>query len=71
MFYFSVKDAYVIFLDTLVDGGGNGVALAAKLDSIAQGDLVTLLDNLVRLGDLPLEVIEVLEDLLEVAGHFD
>lgn len=61
----------IVFLNTLVDGGGDGVGFATKLDGIAIAHLLALLGNLVGLGDLALEVIEVLEDLLEVARHFD
>lgn len=60
----------VVFLDTLVDGGGDGVGLAAELDGITVAHLLTLLGDLVGLRDLALEVIEVLEDLLGVR-HFD
>jgi len=64
-------DSYLVLLQVFVDGGGDRVALAAKLDSITKGDLFSLLDNLVGLCNLSLEVIEVLEDLLEVARHFE
>jgi hypothetical protein len=66
-----IKDTHIVFLDTLINGGSNGVGLAAKLNSVTEGHLLALLDNLVGLGDLSLEVIEVLENLLEVSRHFD
>jgi hypothetical protein len=56
----------IIVLDSLLDGRNNGVALAAELDGIAQGDLVSLLYNLVAFADLSLNVVEVLPHFFHI-----
>lgn len=56
----------IIVLDSLFDGRNNGVALAAELDGIAEGDLVSLLNNLVAFAELSLNIVEVLSHFIHI-----
>ena len=54
---------YIVLLDGLLDGGDDGVGLAAKLQAIAVAKLVALAQQLDRFCDLTVDIIDVLLDL--------